>query len=235
MESKKDTVYHKKQASYHDKRNILNKAHLIEPIIRHRIQDSIFYKQYLFLSNESTILPIIIDQVKYIFGTESNGRPSPFLCCLLRLLELEPKKEIIGAYLTQMGYNEFKYLTALSLIYIRLVYPSQEIYEIFDGYFKDSRKLRMKLKSPIFDEKSGLPVRYKLTHMDEWVDHLLTKERVIDIILPRLIPRIVFVQQDILPPRKYHIQETSKVEIDSDESEPEEEEAENDSYESDSD
>ena len=35
------TPYYKKQASYQDKRYTINKSNLIEPIIRHRIQDSL--------------------------------------------------------------------------------------------------------------------------------------------------------------------------------------------------
>ncbi|EGW35257.1 uncharacterized protein SPAPADRAFT_130731 [Spathaspora passalidarum NRRL Y-27907] len=202
--STKETVHHKKQATYQDKRNVLNKAYLIEPIIRHRIQDSIFYKQHLYLTNEATILPIIVEHVKYVSGTDSSGRPSPFICCLLRMLELEPSKDMIDTYLTQLGFNEFKYLTALALIYVRLVYSSDVVYKTFDPYFQDARKLRVKLKSPIFNEVK-LPIGYSLTYIDAWVDELLTRERVVDIILPRLVPRIKFVESGVLPPRQYYI------------------------------
>ncbi|RLV96198.1 Pre-mRNA-splicing factor 38 [Spathaspora sp. JA1] len=228
MSSKEDATHHKKQAAYQDKRNILNKGYLIEPIIRHRIQDSIFYKQYLYLSNEATLLPIITEHVQYISGMDSSGRPSPFICCLLRMLELEPSSDMIDTYLTQLGFNEFKYLTALTLIYIRLVYSSEIIYEKFDRYFQDFRKLRIKLKSPIFNEVK-LPITYGLTYFDEWVDDLLTKERVIDIILPRLMPRIKFVENGVLPPRQYHIDMTEENQ------DPDSNVSEEDSYHSDSD
>lgn len=194
-------------ASYTDKRNVLNKANLIEPIVRHRIQDSVFYKQHLYLTNESTIIPIIIEHVQYIGGTDSMGKPSPFLCCLLRLLELEPSSEIImTAYLNQMGYNEFKYLTAITLCYIRLVHQSEDVYNTFDEYYKDLRKLRYKLKTPKFDGQE-LPIHFELTYVDQWVDDLLEKERVIDILLPRLIPRQVLVEREVVKPRVYFVEE----------------------------
>jgi len=198
------TVYYKKQAKYNDKRNILNKAYLVEPIVRHRIHDSIFYKQHLYLTNESTILPVITQNVQYIAGVDSIGRPSPFLQCLLRLLELEPAKEIINVYLDQLSYNEFKYLTALTLLYIRLVYPSEDIYNIFDKHAQDYRKLRFKLKTPQFNAVQQ-PIYYKLGYMDEFIDDLLTQERVVDLILPRLIPRLSLVERGLVAPRQYFI------------------------------
>ncbi|KAK6457602.1 PRP38 family-domain-containing protein [Scheffersomyces xylosifermentans] len=229
--SKEHTTSFKKQASYNDKRNVVNKAHLIEPIIRHRIQDSIFYKQYLYLTNEASILQVIVSKVKYVAGTDSNGRPSPFISCLLRLLELEPSSEIIDAYMDQLGYNEFKYLTALVLIYVRLTGSSEQVYRTFDKYFQDFRKLRFRMKSPTFNEMK-LPVNYRITYMDEWVDDLLSNERVIDTILPRLIPRQTLVERGQLAPREYSVEEeVAKREEAGDEKE---EEAESE-YESDSD
>lgn len=194
----------KRQASYQDKRNVTNKAYLIEAIIRHRIQDSIFYKQYLYLTNEATIIPIIIDQVKYIGGTDANGRPSPFLCCLLRLLELDPSQDILNIYQNQLNYQEFKYLTSIVLIYYRLTLNNYMVYNLLDDYYQDYRKLLFKLKVPEFDDKN-LPIKYRLTYMDEWVDDLFTKERIIDIQLPRLLPRLHFLQKNLVKPRQYHV------------------------------
>ncbi|CCG21229.1 Fgr16 protein [Candida orthopsilosis Co 90-125] len=204
MTTNESSVYYKKQAKYHDKRNILNKSYLVEPIIRHRIHDSIFYKEHLYLTNESTILPIITQHVHYISGVDSVGRPSPFLQCLLRLLELEPSKEIINVYLDQLSYSEFKYLTALALLYVRLVFPSEEVYNIFDQHAQDYRKLRVKLKTPQFDAMQR-PIHYKLGYMDEFIDGLLTQERVVDLILPRLIPRLSLVERGLVAPRQYFI------------------------------
>ncbi|EMG49749.1 prp38 Pre-mRNA-splicing factor 38 [Candida maltosa Xu316] len=220
-----NSPHYKKQASYHDKRYTQNKGNLIEPIIRHRIQDSIFYKQHLYLTNEATLLPVITNHVHYISGTDSSNRPSPFISCLFRMLELEPSKEIIDTYLTQLNFNEFKYLTALTLIYIRLVYKSEDIYRLFDPYFKDFRKLRVRLKNPMFDSMQ-IPKHYKISYIDEWVDELLTNDRVIDLILPRLVPRISLVEKGIIPPREYYIEQGETKNEDDDD---------DDDYESDSD
>lgn len=43
---------------------------------------------------------------------------------------------------------------------------------------------------------------YELTYFDEFIDELLTKDRVCDIILPRLTQRSVLEETEGLPPRK---------------------------------
>lgn len=43
---------------------------------------------------------------------------------------------------------------------------------------------------------------YELTHFDDFIDELLTKDRVCDIILPRLTQRSVLEETEGLPPRK---------------------------------
>lgn len=188
-----------------DKRNVLNKAHLVEPIIRHRIQDSLFYKQHLFSTNELSIVPVIVREVQYIGGTDSSGRPSPFLCCLLRMLELEPSDEILSLYLRQNGYNEFKYLTALALLYSRMVCGPATVFALFDEYISDYRRLRSRLKVPQF--VNDLPVHYKVIHMDEWVDQLVESDRVVDLAMAYLVPRQTLVQKGEVSAREYVVSE----------------------------
>ena len=210
-----------RQATYADKRNILNKSYLVEPIIRHRIQDSLFYKQFLYLSNEETVLPVIVNNVKYIGGVDLNGKPSPFLCCLLRLLELEPGPEVIEAYLEPEVFQELKYLGALVLLYIRMAWSSKEVYQALEKYYTDFRKLRVQLKSPIM--RNNLPCLYSISFMDVWIDDLLRKERQVDIILPRLVLRGLLEERGLLEPLLPHYQfeesqshESLEQEIDSD-------------------
>ncbi|CAE6501388.1 unnamed protein product [Rhizoctonia solani] len=86
--------------------------------------------------------------------------------------------------------DEFKYLRALTAMYIRMTFPPVEIYEILEPLLKDYRKLRLR-------NMAG----YSLTFMDEFVDQLLTEERVCDIILPRLAKREVLEETEGLAPR----------------------------------
>lgn len=181
-------------------------ASLIEKIIRQRITEGVFYKQYLYGTNEATILPIMTAHIDYVGGTDSQGKPSPFLCCIYRLLEIEPSEEILlQVYLDQLGSKEFKYLTTAILVYIRLVMPPVRVYQLLEPYYVDYRKLRLRLRLPEFDPVSKLPIHYKLTHMDEVVDELLTNERVFNIFLPRMVPRSALLEKGLLGPRKFAI------------------------------
>ncbi|CAH6721785.1 putative pre-mRNA-splicing factor 38 [[Candida] jaroonii] len=128
----------------------------------------------------------------------SNSRPSPFICCLLRLLEINPSSEILKIYLNQ---NKFKYLTALVLMFIRMTKRPEEVYNLFDNYITNFSKLRIQLNDPQFI--NGIPKSFSLCHVDEFVDDLLTKKRVVDVILPRLVPRQFLIDKGIIGERQY--------------------------------
>lgn len=217
------------QAQYLDKRNVLNKSYLIETIVRNRIKDSLFYKQYLYLTNEQTILPVIVDQVHYVGGSDSSNRPSPFLCCLLRMLEINVSLAIIKAYLAR---PEFKYLTCLALFYCRLTQKLVEVYTLLDSYNANYSKLRMKLTTPVM--RDGIPVNFTLTYMDEFVDNLL-QERCLGLILPILDARLVLVDKGEIKEREFLVKSSELDQINGSSSESLHDSASDDSFVSDSD
>lgn len=96
-------------------------------------------------------------EVHNIGGVYGNQRPTEFLCLLLKLLQIQPEKEILVEYLQA---DEFKcvsrnlvilngcwwksgrYLRALSAMYIRLTFRAVDVYEMLEPLLKDYRKLR---------------------------------------------------------------------------------------------
>lgn len=84
-----------------------------------------------------------------------------------------------------------RYLRALTAFYIRLTCPALQVYTLLEPLLSDYRKLRYR----------SLDGSYRLTHMDTFVDELLTEERVCDVILPRLLKREVLEEREGLPPR----------------------------------
>ena len=103
--------------------------------------------------------------MSFIGGTYGQQKPSPFLCLTMKLLQLMPERDIVLEYLHQ---TEFKYLTALAAFYIRLTFDSKEIYQTLEPMLADYRKLRRR-------NRDG---SYSLTYIDQFVDDLLTKDRV---------------------------------------------------------
>ena len=144
----------------------VNPVTLVETAVRDRITDSLYWKEQCFGLNAATLLDRAVEMT-YIGGTYGVGmKPTPFICLAFKLLTLMPEKEIVLEYL-DMGGEEWKYLRALAAFYVRLTFDSAEIYTTLEPFLTDFRKLRRR-------RKEG----YALVHMDEFVDELLTKDRV---------------------------------------------------------
>ncbi|KAG9010118.1 Pre-mRNA-splicing factor 38A [Tulasnella sp. JGI-2019a] len=163
-----------------------NPQYLVEKVIRSRIYESVYWKEHCFALTAESLIDKAIE-LKYIGGVYGNQRPTEFMCLLLKLLQIQPEKEILVEYLL---VEEFKYLRALAAMYIRMTFRAVEVFELLEPLLKDFRKLRMR-------SMAG----YTLTFVDEFVDSLLNEERVCDIILPRLTKRDVLEETEGLGPR----------------------------------
>ncbi|KAG2209524.1 Pre-mRNA-splicing factor 38 [Mucor mucedo] len=161
--------------------------HLVEKIIRERIQSSLYWKEKCYGLSAATLMDRAFE-LEYIGGMYGNQQPTEFLCLVLKLLQLTPEKEIIIELIKQ---EDLKYVRALGAFYLRLTGKSKEIYQYLEPLLNDGRKLRVR-------GGDG----YSLTYMDSFIDDLLHKPRVCDIILPRLMSRYVLEQNDELEPRE---------------------------------
>lgn len=153
-----------------------NPQYLVEKIIRTRIYDSKYWKEECF----ALTAELLVDkgmELRYVGGIYAgNVKPTPFLCLCLKMLQIQPEKDIIVEFIRQ---EEYKYIRALGAMYLRLTFSSIEVYKYLEPLYNDYRKLR-------YMDKNG---RFELIYMDEFVDHLLRDERYCDIQLPRLQKR----------------------------------------------
>lgn len=164
-----------------------NPQFLVERVIRGRIYDSTYWKEHCFALTAESLIDKALS-LTYIGGTYGIQRPTPFICLVCKLLQIQPDKDIVLEYLR---FDEFKYLRALTAMYVRLTFSSLEVYETLEPMLNDYRKLR-------FRNMSG---SYHITYMDEFIYELLTKERVCELILPRLTRRYVLEETEGLAPR----------------------------------
>ncbi|KAG8835145.1 hypothetical protein FRC17_005003 [Serendipita sp. 399] len=178
-----------------------NPQSLVEEVIRLRIWESAFWKEECFGLTAVSLIDKAI-KLNAIGGVHDNTKPTQFISLLLKLLQIQPDKEILVEYLL---VEEFKYLRALAAMYIRMTFSPREVYELLEPLLNDYRKLRLL-------GKNG----YSLTHMDEFVDKLLTEDRVCDIILPRIPKRSTLEETERLPPRKSKLMEAMQDDADSD-------------------
>ncbi|KAI8973830.1 PRP38 family-domain-containing protein [Mycotypha africana] len=161
--------------------------HLIEKIIRERIQGSLYWKEKCYGLSAATLMDRAVE-LEYIGGLYGGNQPTEFLCLTLKLLQLLPEKDVIIELISQ---EDFKYLRALGAFYLRLTGRAKDIYQYLEPLLNDYRKLRVR-------EGDG----YFLTYMDAFIDDLLHKERVCDVMLPYLTNRYVLEQNDELEPRE---------------------------------
>ena len=146
---------------------------LMEYITRQKIYDSRFWKEECFGLTAADVLERAAKTLKCIGGSYGgNLRPTKFLCLTLKLLQIQPDAELVQEFIRQ---DHFKYVKALGAFYLRLTGRPAEIYEELEPLYKDYSKLKYR----------GIS-EWKLIHMDEFKDELMTKPFACGIALPRL-------------------------------------------------
>lgn len=165
-----------------------NPQYLVEKIIRTRIYESRYWKEECFALTAELMVDKAME-LKYVGGVfGGNIKPTPFLCLVLKMLQIQPEKDIIVEFIKN---EDFKYVRALGATYMRLVGSSLDCFKYLEPLYNDYRKLRRQSKAGTFE----------IVHMDEFIDELLREERVCDIILPRIQKRNVLEDSNQLEQR----------------------------------
>lgn len=73
-----------------------NPQNLVEKILRDRIYSSRFWKEHCFGLNAETLVAKAIDHIDHVGGTfGGNNQPTKFLCLVLKMLQIQPEREIV--------------------------------------------------------------------------------------------------------------------------------------------
>ncbi|PWY96421.1 RNA binding protein [Aspergillus sclerotioniger CBS 115572] len=196
----------------------VNPATLFEKAVRDRITDSYYWKEQCFGLNAATLCDRAVELtcIGGVYGVAE--KPSPFLCLAFKLLQLNPSRDIVLEYLNFTDADEeqdreegdggdiddgvvkstgsFKYLRALAAFYVRLTFEPVEVYKTLEPLLLDYRKLKRRVRDS-----------FTLTYMDQFVDELLTKERVCGTSLWKLPGRQQLEDLDLLEVRVSPLQE----------------------------
>lgn len=171
-----------------------NPQYLVEKIIRTRIYESKFWKEECF----GLTAELLVDkamELRYVGGVYGgNTKPTPFLCLTLKMLQIQPEKEIIVEFIKN---EDFKYVRLLGASYMRLTGTAVDCYKYLEPLYNDYRKIKTQNRNGDFE----------LSHVDEFIDQLLHSERVCDVILPRLQKRQVLEEAELLEPRVSALEE----------------------------
>lgn len=142
-----------------------NPQYLVEKIIRTRIYDSKYWKEECFALTAELLVDKAME-LRFIGGVHSgNIKPTPFLCLSLKMLQIQPEKDIVVEFIKN---EEFKYVRALGAFYMRLTGSSLDCYKYLEPLYNDNRKLR----------RQNRQAQFEIVHMDEFIDELLRDERV---------------------------------------------------------
>ncbi|NWW18668.1 PR38A factor, partial [Falcunculus frontatus] len=165
-----------------------NPQHLVEKIIRTRIYESRYWKEECFGLTAGLVVDKAME-LKYVGGVYGgNIKPTPFLCLTLKMLQIQPEKDIIVELIKN---EDFKYVRLLGALYMRLTGTAVDCYKYLEPLYNDYRKIKSQ-------NRNG---ELELMSVDEFIDKLLHQERVCDIILPRLQKRCVLEGAEQLKPR----------------------------------
>jgi len=189
-----------------------NPQYLVEKIIRSRIYDSKYWKENCFALTAELLVDKAME-LRYVGGVYGgNIKPTPFLCLVLKMLQIQPEKDIVIEFIKN---EDFKYVRALGAYYLRLTGTSLDCYKYLEPLLNDYRKIRTQKRDGNFE----------LSHMDEFIDQLLHEERVCDVQCPRIQKRSILEECNDLEART-SLLEGDLMEEGSSEDEPEQEEEE---------
>ena len=160
----------------------------MDKVTRLKIHNDPYFKEKCFALTAETIVDRALE-LKYIGGKYGGtGKPSKFLCLLLKMLQIQPEEEIVLEYVKNKDY---KYIRALGCFYYRLTAPqAKDVYKVLEPLYSDYRQLNYRTESGGFE----------VVHMDEMVDHLLKDEIYCDVSLPRIAKRWVLEEEGLLEP-----------------------------------
>jgi pre-mRNA-splicing factor 38A len=162
---------------------------LIDRLTRENIYRSRYWKEFCFGICAADVVALAAE-LTHVGGLCGPARkPTPFLCLVLKLLQLGPARDVVEEFLTQ---ERFKYATVLAATYLRLVGTAVDVYNTLEKLYADYRKIS-------YRKGSG---DYELTTVDQVIDDLLLSNELFSILSPRLQHRHVLCDLGQLQTRK---------------------------------
>ncbi|GER44954.1 pre-mRNA-splicing factor 38A, partial [Striga asiatica] len=181
-----------------------NPQNLVEKILRTKIYQHTYWKEQCFGLTAETLVDKAME-IDHLGGTYGgNRKPTPFMCLVMKMLQIQPDKEIVVEFIKN---PEYKYVRILGAFYLRLTGTDIDVYRYLEPLYNDYRKLRFKTNDG----------KFILTHVDEFIDELLTKDYSCDIALPRIKKRWTLESLGSLEARRSALEDDFEEEEEKDE------------------
>ncbi|GKD59081.1 pre-mRNA-splicing factor 38, partial [Tanacetum coccineum] len=119
-----------------------NPQNLVEKIVRTKIYNHTFWKEQCFGLTAETLVDKAME-LDHVGGTHGgNRRPTPFICLVMKMLQIQPDKEIVVEFIKN---DDYKYVRILGAFYLRLTGTDIDVYRYLEPLYNDYRKLRRKM------------------------------------------------------------------------------------------
>ena len=116
---------------------------------------NIFIILYDYVFNISYLISaeLVVDkamELRYVGGVYAgNIKPTPFLCLTLKMLQIQPQKDIVIEFIRN---EDFKYVRALGAYYMRLTGTSLDCYKYLEPLLNDYRLFLIRSAYYFFNE-----------------------------------------------------------------------------------
>ena len=116
-----------------------NPQNLVEKILRSKIYNHPYWREHCFgLTAESLVDKAM--NLEAVGGTFGGVRePTKFIQLTLKMLQIQPEKEIVIEFIKN---DDYKYVRALGAFYLRLTGKPAEVYQYLEPLYNDYRKIR---------------------------------------------------------------------------------------------
>jgi len=104
-----------------------------------KIHGNTYWKEHCFALNAELLVDKAIDLTYFGGCYGGNKKPTPFLCLLLKMLQIQPDKDIVFEFIKN---EEYKYVRILGAFYLRMTGTPLEIYGYLEPLYNDYRRLR---------------------------------------------------------------------------------------------
>ena len=132
-----------------------------------------YWKEKCFGVSAAALVDLAVELREFGGAYGGTGKCTNFLCLVLKMLQIQPEKEIVVEFIRN---EEYKYVRLLGAFYMRLVGKPLDVYQYLEPLYNDYRRCRRRTA------EGGLVVQ----NMDSIIEELLTRDFVCDVTLPRI-------------------------------------------------
>lgn len=93
-----------------------NPQNLVEKILRSKIYQNTYWKEQCFGLTAETLVDKAME-LDHLGGTYGgNRKPTPFMCLVMKMLQIQPDKEIVVEFIKNEDYKSVIFITLMFLV-----------------------------------------------------------------------------------------------------------------------